>query len=330
MDIYLILCINVVYRYWNNYLHNRLLMNPMNNIQNIIQRCHERHAEREKLRQRKTILIPALYKRPPFHIKVYCARSTPLMLDALENAEISFMPSGHSVKNEQVPFGCGGDRFLKRQNARSWRIRQWNDSWGILIYTGIPSERDGARWHDIVFQYKAICDAPEAVATCIRNLLSTHANPLLTLTRTGGLRFTCRIQDYLHPNTEQDKFYIYTHKAAKDDSISIDVYLKIFGDEGYSQWDLRYEILLGNLLDPPVIAKEVLFTSINGLRDALHRPTSTKETFLNTTAVKKPTFGSIPLNLAKEALTKRGYSYLRENKGFIIGYVMKKTALLRA
>ena len=71
------------------------------------------------------------------------------MLEALEKAEISFMPLGHAVENEHAPFDYGGDRFLKRQNARSWRIRQWNDSWGILIYTGIPSERDGARWHDI-------------------------------------------------------------------------------------------------------------------------------------------------------------------------------------
>ena len=287
----------------------------MNNIEDIIQRCHERYAERKKLRQRKTILIPALYKRPPFHIQVFCARGTSLMLEALENADISFMPLGHSVENQHVPFDCGGDRFLTRQNERSWRIKQWNDSWGLLIYTGIPSERDGARWHDIVFKYKAICDAPQAVATCVENLLNAHVNPLLTLTRTGGLRFTCRIQDYLHPNTEQDKFHIYTHKNTEDNDTSIDVYLEIIGDKGYSRWDLRYEILFGNLLEPPVIAKEVLFSSINSLRDVLHKPISPKETFPNMTDVNEPTFGSIPLDLAKEVLTKRGYSYLQENQG---------------
>lgn len=287
----------------------------MNNIQDIIERCHERHSERDKLRQRKTILIPALYKRPPFHIKVFCARSTSLMLEALENADITFMPLGHSLENVDVPFDCGGDRYLKRQDSKSWRIRQWNDSWGIFIYTGIPSERDGAHWHDIVFHYKAICDAPEAVSTCVENLLNTHANPLLTLTRTGGLRFTCRIQDYLHPNTDQDKYYVYTYQVTPNNDTCMDVYLEIIGNEGYSEWDLRYEILFGNLLEPPVIPKEVLFTSINILRDALHKPSSAKEILPQTKVEKAPAFESNRLALAKDALTKRGYSYLRENKG---------------
>ena len=51
-----------------------------------------------------------------------------------------------------------------------------------------------------------------------------------------------------------------------------DVYLEIRGEKGYSRWDARYEILLGNLLEPPVIVKEALFAPINALRAQLHQP----------------------------------------------------------
>ena len=50
------------------------------------------------------------------------------------------------------------------------------------------------------------------------------------------------------------------------------MYLEIRGDKGYCRWDARYEILLGSLLEPPVIVKEALFAPINALRAALHQP----------------------------------------------------------
>ena len=97
-------------------------------LEDIIRLCHERHGEKESLRQRKTVVTPALFKRPPFHIKVHCSRANALTLDALESADISFMPLGHASEIDQVPLDCGGERFLERQRARSWRMRQWNDS----------------------------------------------------------------------------------------------------------------------------------------------------------------------------------------------------------
>ncbi len=285
-------------------------------LEDIFQRCHKRHAERETLRQRKTVITPALYKRFRYCIKVHCVRSNPLTLDALEKADISFMPIGHAPKNDQGPRDFGGDRFLKRQSAEDWRMKQWYTSWGIQIYTGIPSQRDGARWHDLEFKYDAICAAPETVSTCIEALLNTTANPLLTLTKSGGLRLSCRIQDYLHPNTDEAKFFIYKHAPTVENPNHRDIYLEIRGDEGYSRWDMRYEILLGNLLDPPIITKEVLFAPINNLRAVLHEPESPHEKFPKTVAIVLPSLGSANLNLAKEAFLKRGFSYEREANGF--------------
>ena len=289
-------------------------------LEDIFQRCHKRHAETETLRQRQTVITPVLYKSVPYHIKVHCVRSNPLTLETLENADISFMPVGHAPENDQGPRDCGGDRFLKRQDTQDWRLKQWYASWGIQIYTGIPSERDGARWHDLEFKYEAICAAPEVVSTCIEALLSTSANPLLTLTKSGGLRFSFRIQDYLHPNTDEAKFFIYKRTPTAENPNHRDIYLEIRGDEGYSRWDMRYEVLLGNLLVPPVIAKEVLFSPINNLRAVLHEPESPQEKFPKnapkTDTVVLPSLGSVNLDLAKEAFLKRGFSYDREANGF--------------
>ncbi|MDE0423290.1 MAG: hypothetical protein OXN25_00320 [Candidatus Poribacteria bacterium] len=239
-------------------------------LKDIIQRCHQ---QREKsLRQRKTIVIPALYKDYPYHFRVHCARAHAIRLYDLEQANISFMPIGHAPKFDHAPGNFGGDRFLRRQGTQNWSPKRWFASWGIQIYTGRPSGRNGAEWHDIDFQYNALCAVPDAVLSCIEALVNSAANPLLTLTKSGGLRFSCRIANYLHPNTDEAKQYIRKHTPTAEDPYHREVYLEIRGDESYSRWDGRYEILLGNLLDPPIITKEVIFAPIDALRDALHEP----------------------------------------------------------
>ncbi len=182
------------------------------------------------------------------------------------------MPIGHAPEHDHAPNDFGGERFLKRQKTRDWTPKRWYESWGIQIYTGAPSGRDGAQWHDINFKYDAICVASDAVFTCIEALVNAVANPLLTLTKSGGLRFSCRVSDYLHPNSNEAKHYIHKHRVTLENQYHRDVFLEIFGNEGYNCWDGRYEILSGNLLDPPVITKDVLFAPINILRDVLHEP----------------------------------------------------------
>ena len=282
----------------------------VNSLTDIIQRCHERH--KEPLRQRKTVVAPALYKGFPYCFKVYCARGYSVMLDDLEQADISFMPIGRAPESDRGPKTFGGERFLKRQGAADWRPRRWHASWGIQVYTGVPSESDGGRWHDFDFKYEALCAAPDAVLACIEALVNAVSNPLLTMSKDGGLRFSCRVPDYLHPDTDEAQQYIYKHRPDLEDPDRRDVYLEIFGEKGYNCWDARYEILLGDLLDPPFIPESVLFAPIDVLRTALHEPVLLRENRLEPTSIAAPPVGSYNFAFAKEALMKRGFSYVRQ------------------
>ncbi len=283
----------------------------MNSLKHLIQRCHERHEK--PLRQRKTVVTPALYnKGSPYLFTTYCAQRYPVLLVDLEQANISFMPIGQAPDNDRGPRTLGGERFLKRQRIRDWGMRRWHASWGIQIYTGIPSELDGARWHDFNFSYKALCDAPDAVLTCLEALIDAVPNPLLTMSKSGGLRFSCRVPDYLHPNNKEAKYYIYKHASTAENPHKRDVYLRVRGKEGHNRWDARNEILLGNLLEPPIIAKEVVFAPIDALRAVLHEPVSEKIKLVKFVPAVPISLGSYNLDLAKEALMNRGFSYLRQ------------------
>ena len=297
----------------------------MNSLEDLIERCHQRHEK--PLRQRRTVVTPALYnKSHSYQVTVYCAQRYPVLLADMEQADISFMPIGRAPRYDRGPRDFGGERFLKRQSLQNWGIRRWHASWGLQMYTGIPSERDGAPWHDIDFKYEAICAAPDAVFACIEALINAVANPLLTMSKSGGLRFSCRVLDYLHPNTEQERLYIYKHTPISEISGQRDVYLEILGEEGYSHWDARHEILIGNLLDPPIIAKEVLFAPINALRAELHEPVLLEnESLIPVTknveqerniATAPVSLGSHNLDLAKVAFLKNGFSYVGQENGY--------------
>ena len=283
----------------------------MNALKDIIQRCHQRH---EKLfRQKKTVVTPSAYKGIHHQFTVYCAQKYPVRLYDLEEAEISFMPVGGGPQRYRVPESFGGERFLSRQKIIDWETRHWHTSWGIRVYTGIPSERDGAPWHDLEFKYEAISAAPEAVLACIETLITVVGNPLLTLTKSGGLRFSCRVPDYLHENTEEARLYVYKDVPTPENPHHRDVYLEILGEAGHTPWDARYELLLGNLLNPPVIAKGVLFTAIDTFRSELHDPnlllTERLKPASQGAITLPPSLGSYKLDLAREAFLKHGFSY---------------------
>ena len=284
-----------------------------NALQDLIAHCHQRHEK--PLQQRKSIVGPLLYKGLPYHFTVYCAHGHPVMLQDLEAADISFMPIGQVPGNDRPPRSFGGERFSKRQQAKDWETLRWHKSWGIQVYTGIPSARDGASWHDLDFTYEAICAAPDAVFACVQALVDAVANPLLTLSRSGGLRFSCRIPGYLHPNTQQARLYIHQHAPTSENPRQHDTYLEILGEKGYGCWDARYEILLGDLLDPPVISKEVLFPPIDALRAALHKPIPQSIQHEESLPDAPYSLGSSKLDLAKEAFFKRGFSYVRQVDG---------------
>ena len=286
------------------------------NLKNIIERCHERH--KKPLRQRKTVVMPSLYNTGsyPYQITVYCAQRYPVLLADLEQANISFMPNGRGPDNDRGPRNFGGQRFSRCQGAQDWGIRRWHVSYGIQVYTGMPSEQDAARWHDLNFKYEALCAAPDAVLACVDALVSAVPNPLLTLSKSGGLRFSCRVPEYLHSNAESEKQYIYKHTPIPENPHQRDIYLEILAEEAYSRWDARYEILLGNLLDPPVVTKEVLFAPIDALRAELHQP-SVSEIEQDPVGADAPlSLGSNNLDLAKEAFVRRGFSFLGQENTF--------------
>ena len=288
----------------------------INVFQNLIERCHQRH--NEPLKQQKTAVTPRLYKGLPYHFRAYCAHKYPVMLQDLESAGISFMPIGQAPGMDRPPRYFGGDRFLKRQQATDWNPIRWHRSWGIQIYTGEPSSRDGAPWHDIDFNYEALCAAPDAILTCVQALVVSVANPLLTMSKSGGLRFSCRVPGYLHSNPDQTRLSVHDEMSTAETTHQRDAHIEILGENGYNRWDARFEILLGNLLDPPVIPKEVLFVPIDALRAALdnldlvpHTPQH-KESIPDT----PDSLGSCKLDLAKEAFLKHGFSYHRQEEGF--------------
>ncbi|MXV74288.1 hypothetical protein F4Z99_08415 [Candidatus Poribacteria bacterium] len=285
-----------------------------NVLEDIIAHCHRRHEQ--PLKQRKTISAPPLYKGLPYHFTVYCAHGYPVMLQDLEAAGISFMPIGQAPGTDRPPRYFGGERFLKRQGVRDWGIIQWHKSCGIHVYTGMPSARDGAPWHDIDFKYEAICAAPDAVLACVQALVNAVANPLLTLSKSGGLRFSCRIPGYLHPNTERPLLYVNKQTSTAEHPHRHKASIEIFGENGHNCWDARYEILLGNLLDPPVIPKEVFFAPIDALRAALHAPVSQNVEHKENIPEAPYSLGSGKLDLAKEAFFMRGFSYVRQEDGF--------------
>ena len=181
-----------------------------------------------------------------------------MVLQDLEAAGISFTPIGRAPGADRPPRSFGGERFLKRQRSTDWTAIRWHKSYGIHVYTGTPSAREGASWHDIEFTYQAICAAPDAVLSCVEGLVDAVANPLLTLSKSAGLRFSCRIPGYLHPNTQQARLSVYKATPTAENADQHETYLEILGEHGHNCWDARYEILLGDLLEPPVIPREVL------------------------------------------------------------------------
>ena len=286
----------------------------INALKDIVQRCHQRHEK--PLRQRKTAAIPAVYTKDHQHqYTVYCAHRYPVMLHDLEQSHISFTPIGRAPWYDQSPGNVRDERSLKRRGITNWGIRRWDASWGIQLHTGIPSERDGARWHDLHFKYEAICAAPDAVAACIEALVSIVKNPLLALEKSGGLRFSCRVQEYLHPNTEAAKLYIYKDIPTPEHTYQRDVYLEMFGEEGHTRWDARYEILVGDLLAPPVVAKEVFFAPIDALRAKLHEPAPDGTAAKQIVTRLPQSLGSEHLDFTKETFLRRGFSYVRHETG---------------
>ena len=137
------------------------------------------------------------------------------------------------------------------------------------------------------------------------------------MSKSGGLRFSCRIPGYLHPNTQQARLYVHKHAPTSENPHQHDTYLEILGEKGYSCWDARYEILLGDLLDPPLISQRSAFSRLlMRFAAALHKPIPQNVQHEESIPDAPYSLGSGKLDLAKEAFFKRGFSYVRQADGF--------------
>ena len=248
----------------------------MDSLENVLKRCLNKW--REGIPQRKTVITPSFH-REDYHLTVHCARQYPIQVDALQAADIACMPlyrcSEYNYIESEIEYGS--------LSIREWGIFQWHSSYGVRIQTGVPSAREGANWHDIEFTLQAIKTAPKAVSRGIDALMALTMNPLLTLTASGGLRFSCRIPSYLHPKSS--RIYMYHRNTddgrdARTDNGSAtglpeemesagNIYLAVIGEKGYIPWDARHEILIGDILNPPVISKHILFPIIEAFRSEL-------------------------------------------------------------
>ena len=116
----------------------------MNPLKDIIQRCHERHAN--PLRQRKTVAMPSMFTKGHFYqYRVYCAHNAPVLLDDLEIADISFMPIGRAPENDRGPRHFGGELFRRRTKAEDWGFNCKGQTGDVCTQSRIeelPSSRD--------------------------------------------------------------------------------------------------------------------------------------------------------------------------------------------
>ena len=235
---------------------------PMESLETILQWCCNR--PNQKLHQQLTEVLPPEYHDRDYHFRVWYARKTSAILNDFEKANITVMPIGREPDDRAPDIWRS---FKKPQAAYRWRPRQWYAAYGIGISTGEPSGLNGANWHDIEFTHTAILHAPDAVAICVEALIASVAYPLITLTKEGGLRFSCRVTDYLHPRTETE--YVSIQRPTRTDPKHQEVFVNISGEADYSLWDTRYEVLMGSVFNPPTLSKETLLTTLIYFKDRL-------------------------------------------------------------
>lgn len=236
----------------------------MESLENVLQRCRKKHEQ--SLLPRRTAITPA-FKKDVYRATVYCAHSYPVSIDDLSLAEIACVPIDFDTCQQTIR-SFHRDETYHHYSARSWGVFNWYTSFGIYICTGTPSECNGAYWHDIELTREAVDSAPDAVMDCIEALLSLATNPVLTMTADGGLRFSCRITDYLHPRSE--RVYNYNERP----------YLGILGENGYSPWHARHEIMTGNLLSPPTLDKALIFAAVDAFIARLEKEAPPKPKFI--------------------------------------------------
>lgn len=229
-----------------------------------LQQCIQRHESPLLVLKTRVFHYQDGYKKRHARYAVAYAAAKTIDPERLARAGLGFMPivkSGHCPEYYTEP--NANKNWETTYSVADWKPKSWRDSYGIQIYTGTPS-RDLT---SLDFEYAIIRDHPQPFLDTLTQLCALTENPLLVISKSGGLRFECRTPGYVHPKTDQR--YIATWQNHRDHK---NLYLEIFGEKGLSRYDARYEIYTGSLLNIPVIDHHQLFAILDALRQQIGEP----------------------------------------------------------
>ena len=228
-----------------------------------LQRCLQRH--KSPLVALKTRVFHhrnGYQKRYARYAVAYATRKT-IDPEKLSRAGLGFLPIARDGHCPEKYGEEAGKDWKTTYGVLDWKPKSWRNSYGIQIYAGEPS----GHLSSLDFEYAIIRDYPQLFLDTIIRLCALTENPLLVISKSGGLRFECRTPGYVHPKTGQR--YVATWKNHYEHK---ELYLEILGEKGLSRYDARYEIYTGSLLDIPVIDHHALFEIVDQLRQQIGEP----------------------------------------------------------
>lgn len=235
-------------------------------LDNLIDRCIARNKQSKNAQKTR-------YSRDSYSI-YYASRDGKLQSAAprdFENARLGIMPIGKNGHPIEQYAAATGKNWKTRYGFDDWELKSWKQSYGVQVYTGEPSEF----LTDLDFEFECVQDYPHQLIQTLAALCDLTPRPLITISKSGGIRFSCRTPDYVHPRKTADREYIAAYNQETGNREAL--YLEIFGEKGLSRWDARYEIITGDLFNIPVIDYHVLFDVIDELKKQIHVPAPPKQ-----------------------------------------------------
>lgn len=235
-------------------------------LNNLIDRCIDRH--KQPKHAQKTRYSSDGYST---YYAIHDGKLQSANPRDFEAAQLGIMPIGRDGKAIEYYAASVGKDWKTRYGFDDWEVGSWKQSYGVQVYTGTPSDC----LTDLDFEIDIVRDYPELLIATLSDLCDLTTSPLITISKSGGIRFSTRTPDYVHPRTTDDREYIaaYNQETGKRDAL----YLEIFGEKGLSRWDARYEIITGDLFKIPTIDTNALFEIIDNLKDKIHVPPPTKK-----------------------------------------------------
>ena len=234
----------------------------------LILDCLDRHEN--PLTQRKSVM----HARDgdithPYHPQVFYAHKKSVMANDMESAGISIVPisySGYPIPAFTQEYGqAAWHTFFTMHH---WEFEHWRQSYGFQLFTGKPS----GDWTDLDFEFACVNDHPYETIACLERLCGLTDTPLVTISKSGGIRFSCRTPGYVRERNDMEYVAQYDQGNLDENGnpIRLKLYLEIFGDKALTRWDGRYEIFTGALLSPPVIDYQLLLDAITPFKDEVH------------------------------------------------------------